>query len=91
MQFSNCSRDYPRFIWFDKGLGNLNCDPLNLPTWLASSEEQNYLLKECCSEEKPCGLGQGDCDMDSECEGDLTCGNDNCGATFFDSRTDCCE
>jgi len=74
-----------------KGSGNPNCNPANLPSWLVDGEEQNFVLKECCSEEKPCGYGQGDCDMDSECEGDLKCGNDNCGPSFFDSRTDCCE
>jgi len=74
-----------------EGFGNLNCDPMNLPTWLTTDEDKNDVLKECCSEEFPCGYGQGDCDMDSECEGSLTCGNDNCGPDFFDSRTDCCE
>lgn len=83
---SDCC-ELPRF----EGFGNLNCEPANLPTWLSSDEEKNDLLKECCSEERPCGFGQGDCDNDSECEGSLTCGNDNCGTSFFDPRTDCCE
>ena len=42
--------------------------------------------------ENPCDEGEGDCDTDSQCAGDLKCGNDNCqeftegaGAT-----SDCC-
>jgi len=45
----------------------------------------------CCSEEYPCGLGEGDCDSNSECRGDLRCGTNNCanGTTFADGD-DCC-
>jgi len=32
----------------------------------------------CCTEDKPCELGGGDCDDDSECSGDLVCGYNNC-------------
>ena len=42
----------------------------------------------CCTEEAPCGLGQGDCDHDGECEGGLGCGHNNCGAGH--SSMDCC-
>ena len=31
-------------------------------------------LSECCSTSRPCGLGEGDCDKDSECKGALVCG-----------------
>ena len=75
----------------NKGFGNLNCEPSNLPSWLTNDEDKNDLIKECCSEDFPCGVGQGDCDMDSECEGSLRCGKYNCGPSFFDLRTDCCE
>ena len=40
--------------------------------------------------------GQGDCDEDSQCEGDLTCGADNCLSDFSTSSSnwvtgaDCC-
>ena len=77
---------------FHTGFGNPNCVPSNLASLvLLDDDEKNWMLKECCSEEKPCGVGQGDCDMDSECEGKLKCGDDNCDASFWDSRTDCCE
>ena len=43
----------------------------------------------CCSDDSRCGLGEGDCDSDSHCAGDLTCGTDNCAAGA--SYMDCCE
>ena len=43
----------------------------------------------CCSEDAPCGLGQGDCDHDGECEDGLACGHNNCGAGH--SGMDCCS
>ena len=43
----------------------------------------------CCTEDAPCGLGQGDCDHDDECEGGLGCGHNNCGAGH--SGMDCCS
>ena len=51
---------------------------------------------ECCESEDPegskCTEGQGDCDSDGGCAGDLVCGTDNCreyhsGASSSD---DCC-
>ena len=35
----------------------------------------------------PCGIGEGDCDSDDQCSGDLICGvngdnSDNCGTGF---------
>ena len=32
----------------------------------------------CCTDKFPCGLGEGDCDDDSNCKEGLKCGNDNC-------------
>merc|ERR1712086_227471 len=48
----------------------------------------------CCSSRSPCGLGEGDCDSDSECTGDLICAKGytvGCkkGANW-DSSDDCC-
>ena len=44
----------------------------------------------CCNGQ--CGLGEGDCDRDSDCKGDLVCGSDNCPRTGlqWDSGDDCC-
>ena len=36
-----------------------------------------------------CSEGQGDCDYDKECFGDLKCGINNCG-TSFRAGYDCC-
>jgi len=42
----------------------------------------------------PCGIGQGDCDDDSECGADLICGVDNChklpGKESVNETMDCC-
>ena len=52
--------------------------------------------RECCESEDPegskCTEGQGDCDSDAGCAGDLVCGRNNCreyhsGASH---RDDCC-
>ena len=42
----------------------------------------------CCTNAAPCGLGTGDCDYDSECAGNLVCGDDNCAAGS--PNLDCC-
>ena len=45
---------------------------------------------ECCSVAAPCANNEGDCDDESECQGDLICGQNNCPAPFH-SGADCCE
>jgi len=56
---------------------------------------------DCCTKEHPCGVGGGDCDTDSECAGDLICGekeeeSNNCQTdfpssdTFWEATADCC-
>ena len=64
-------------------VGNPNC---NLNTW----ESYN---NECCSTEKPCGLGEGDCDVDEECIGNHVCGENNCrqDGSGFTAQADCCQ
>ena len=34
----------------------------------------------CCNLENQCGFGEGDCDSNNQCEGNLICGIDNCQA-----------
>ena len=41
----------------------------------------------CCTEEQPCGKGDGDCDKDSECAAGLVCGSNNCP---WGDDDDCC-
>ena len=51
---------------------------------------QNAGNEQCCSNGGVgfCAEGEGDCDADSECQGDLVCGNDNCA---WGNGDDCCE
>ena len=51
-------------------------------TWL-------YYDTSCCTDEIPCRVGEGGCDKDSQCKGDLFCGSNNCGSEF-PSSADCC-
>ena len=49
----------------------------------------------CCTEETPCEKYDGDCDSDSDCKGDLICGENNCNVDWhtdseFDESDDCC-
>jgi len=73
-----------------EGQGNPNCLPSGLPEFAEYKSQKNQFLKECCTEEDPCGVGEGDCDNDNECEGDLTCGRNNCD-NFPSPKADCCE
>ena len=45
----------------------------------------------CCTQENPCDLGEGDCDHDSECTGSLICGSNNCGSGWSNAEFDCCR
>merc|ERR1711970_1344474 len=53
---------------------------------------RNFDKERCCTKENPCVLGEGDCDDDSDCSGNLLCGNNNCKAfeSFFHEKDDCC-
>merc|ERR1712080_707277 len=42
----------------------------------------------CCTPDTRCKEGDGDCNNDLECEGDLVCGKDNCA---WGGSDDCCE
>ena len=55
------------------------------------SVRSNYIS--CCvkltaPQDAPCDVGEGDCDNDDECQGEHTCGDNNC--EDGDSRMDCC-
>jgi len=41
----------------------------------------------CCTFFNKCDLGDGDCDHDFQCKGDLVCGNNNCA---WGDGDDCC-
>ena len=61
-------------------LGNPKC---NSDTW-------DSYDRDCCSTKEPCGIGEGDCDKDADCLGDLSCGDNNCIGTGFTKQADCC-
>jgi len=61
-------------------LGNPKC---NSNTW--DSYDSG-----CCSTSEPCGIGEGDCDNDSDCQEGLSCGDNNCVGTGFTKQADCC-
>ena len=50
----------------------------------------------CCTSSHQCGEGEGDCDKDVDCAGDLKCGqgnglDDNCDTSLgFPGDYDCC-
>ena len=44
---------------------------------------------DCCTPTNPCLDGQGDCDRNEDCVGNLICGVDNCGPSFS-SIENCC-
>jgi len=45
----------------------------------------------CCTDRGNCGIGEGDCDTDDDCQSGLVCGRDNCVGEGFDSTDDCCK
>merc|ERR550525_1394397 len=45
-----------------------------------------------CTDSSKCGVGQGDCDHNSQCQGSLVCGRDNCRDwnPAAEQLADCC-
>ena len=63
--------------------GNPKCNGKQLSTYTYNEE--------CCTVQNPCGLGEGDCDKDTECSKDLVCKTKSCGVEIPSSRADCCQ
>ena len=40
----------------------------------------------CCTKAQPCGFGEGDCDWDSQCSGELVCGKKIAPMTFLTTK-----
>ena len=45
--------------------------------------------KDCCTAQHLCGDGEGDCDRDDHCAGNLVCMPKICGSSFGDNA-ECC-
>ena len=77
-------------------IDNGECDPVNFNNFCnfdgndCSKCDGAVLDWSCCSAKSPCGIGEGDCDFDTECQHGLICGKDNCGPLFSNSKYDCC-
>jgi len=48
-----------------------------------------YATGSCCNSSNLCDIDEGDCDADSDCDGDLICGSNNC-VSPFPATHDCC-
>ena len=48
--------------------------------------------RDCCTPERPCRIGEGDCDSDDDCGYGLKCGDSNCAQFRPDNyaKADCC-
>ena len=44
----------------------------------------------CCTPDKPCDVGMGNCNGNDDCVGNLICGDKNCGTGFL-KDDNCCE
>ena len=70
-----------------------------MPEWkgiietLNTADEVSNGVDSCCTDEKLCGEGEGDCDKDSHCKDGLRCGNNNCPQEegTFQTTDDCCS
>ena len=74
-------------IWDNK---NVTCSAPSPDGSCATKYDGQY----CTSNPRACGLGDGDCDKDSECQGNLVCGTNNCACTSangWSTAADCCK
>jgi len=90
----------------DSSYGPLQCGTDNCKSMLNSAwKDSRYdccvqkcnaaqdQLDGCCTIDHPCPAGQGDCDYNHDCFGDLICGEDTCKLGFdtnFHHSFDCC-
>eukprot|EP00961_Rhodomonas_salina_P238356 3221588-Rhodomonas_salina.1 len=80
--------------------GNLKCGTDNCPVgsqedWdccydpAADCDPSDVNDNQCCTQRGNCQVGEGDCDYDDECAGNLKCGSDNC-PVGSQKDWDCC-
>ena len=54
-------------------------NPFSLVTSAFSCCCTTKLTNDCSSPDAPCSEGEGDCEVDADCQGSLRCGYNNCG------------
>ena len=77
----------------------LVCGLNNCPELLGYSSEEDCCYEvlvgdeDFCTIDYPCGIDEGDCDFDDECQTDLMCNTANdCSSNFgLDYQVDCCQ
>ena len=64
----------------------------NIVDLSARCQGRNVDQGKCCTASRPCVEGEGDCENDQECSGELVCGNNNCQqfSSIFHAKDDCC-
>ena len=93
---SDDQRVYPRVVYMNlaTGVWQWSAPAFARPGKVKLGECQGDLLdKSCCGHGGyKCGLGEGDCDRNSDCAEGLRCGEDNCPqGGHFERNDDCCE
>ena len=74
------------------------CGSNNCPALLTFDSETDCCYQptvgdeDFCQYQSTCGLEEGDCDSNNECQGGLFCGYNNCPVSHgFDTEVDCCS
>ena len=63
----------------------MSCDETNACCGLNANGEESP-AEDCCTDANPCSEGEGGCQDDSNCKGDLVCGSKNCDSSHgFDA------
>ena len=65
------------------------CSPRSNANCRHLGQSANY-SPNCCSENEPCGIGEGGCSSDKQCMSNLQCGDNNCGIPGRND-TRCCR
>ena len=76
--------------------GNPKCNPETWNDFIHGNGSRGY-RNSCCSDQEKCGVGEGDCNSDSECHGSLVCEYNGCSPTTtdttlgFSKHASCCQ
>ena len=89
--FPGSEQTIKSFQWLSRRLITISCFVLGNPkcnskTWDSYGGYDNG----CCKTNALCGIGEGDCDKDSDCLEGLSCGDNNCVGKGFTKQADCC-